>query len=59
MAKQMIFGAFGVAGVVAVLALLDLVAGFPFAGAMVLDVLFLLSAAVVGYLAYDALRDLA
>ena len=43
----------------AVLAILDLATTFPFAGSMVMDILFILSAAIVGYLAWDAFKDMA
>lgn len=56
--KNMVFGSFGAAGLVSVLAILDLVTKFPFAGSMVMDILFLLSAAIVGYLAWDAYKDM-
>ncbi|MEZ6057472.1 MAG: hypothetical protein R3C01_12290 [Planctomycetaceae bacterium] len=60
--KNMIYGSMAAAGVVAVAAVLDLVTGIPFgwgSGATtVMDILFLVSAAIVGYLAWDALQDL-
>ena len=56
--KNLIFASFGVAGLVSVLAILDIVASFPFAGSMTMDILFLLSAAIVGYLAWDAFKDM-
>ncbi|MDX1966855.1 MAG: hypothetical protein SFV23_06775 [Planctomycetaceae bacterium] len=57
--KNMIFASFGVAGLVAAACLLDMATGIPFARQMVFDILFLLAAAVVGYLAWDAYRDMA
>ena len=57
--KNLIFASFGVAGLVAAAALLDMATGIPFARQMVFDILFLLAAAVVGYLAWDAYKDLA
>jgi len=59
LAKNMIFGSFGVAGFVAILALLDMILGVPFASSMTMDILFLLSAAIVGYLGWDAFKDMA
>jgi hypothetical protein len=56
--KRMIQFSFGAAGLVAAACLLDLATGIPFARQVVFDVLFLLSAAVVGYLAWDAYKDL-
>jgi hypothetical protein len=58
-AKNMIYFAFGAAGLVAAMCLLDLATGLLFARHFVFDILFLLSAAVVGYLAWDAYKDLA
>ena len=58
LSKNLIFGSFGVAGLVAVLALMDLVMQVPFAGAMLMDILFLLSAGIVGYLGWDAYKDM-
>jgi len=52
------FASFGAAGLVSVLAILDIVTTFPFAGSMTMDILFLLSAAIVGYLAWDAFKDM-
>ncbi len=57
--KNLIFGSFGVAGLVAAACLLDMATGIPFARSMTFDILFLLSAAVVGYLAWDAYKDMA
>ncbi len=57
--KNLIFVSFGAAGIVGALCLLDLATGIPFARQMVFDILFLLSSAIVGYLAWDAYKDLA
>jgi hypothetical protein len=59
LSKQLVFGAWGAAGFVAVLCLIDLALGFPFNRSFVLDILFLLSAAIVGYLGWDAYKDMA
>lgn len=60
MEKGLCYGALGVAALMLVLFLLDLVAGFPFGGSpfMILDVLGILSAGVIGYLAFSASKDL-
>lgn len=58
LSKNMVFGSFGVAGLVALLALLDMIMQVPFAGSMVMDVLFILSAGIVGYLGWDAYKDM-
>lgn len=57
--KNLVMGSFAVAGLVAAAALLDMVAKIPFAGQITFDILFLLAALVVGYLAYDAYKDMA
>ena len=60
-ARRMVYAAWILAAVAAVLAVLDL--ALPqgaklFGGQTVMDVLFLVSAAVVGYLGYDAFKDI-
>ncbi len=58
-AKRMVIGSMAAAGFVALLAVLDLVAKVPFAGfSMTMDILFLLAAAIVLYLGWDAYKDL-
>jgi hypothetical protein len=60
MEKGLCYGALGVAGLMLVVFLLDLVAQFPFGGGpfMILDVLGILSAGAIGYLAFNASKDL-
>jgi hypothetical protein len=62
MEKYMCYGALGVAAVMFLVFLLDLVAGFPFGGSegnfTLADIFGLLASAVVGYLAYNASRDI-
>ncbi len=59
MAKKMVIGSMAAAGFVALLALLDLVAKVPFDGfSKTMDILFLLAAAIVLYLGWDAYKDL-
>jgi hypothetical protein len=57
--KKLIYFSFGAAGLVAAMCLLDLATGILFARQMLFDILFLVSAGVVGYLAWDAYKDLA
>ncbi len=59
LSKNLVFGSFAAAGGVALLSLLDLVLKVPFAGSVTMDILFILSAAIVGYLGWDAYKDLA
>lgn len=56
--KRMVVVAWVIAGLVLLMALADLALGFPFSRQVVMDVLFILGAALVGYLAYDAYKDL-
>jgi hypothetical protein len=57
--KNMVFFSFGAAGLVSLLAIIDLATGeFPFAGSTTMDILFLISSAVVGYLGWDAYKDM-
>jgi len=56
--KKMIIGSIAAAGLVALAAVADLVMQVPFAGHMVMDITFLVSAALVIYLGYDAYKDL-
>jgi hypothetical protein len=60
MEKGLCYGALGVAALMLVVFLLDLVAGFPFGGSpfMLLDILGIVSAGIIGYLAFNASKDL-
>ena len=59
LSKNMVFGSFGIAGFIALLALLDMIVQVPFAGSMVMDIMFIISAGIVGYLGWDAYKDMA
>ena len=56
--KNMIMAAMGAAGLVMLAAVLDLAIGVPYNRAMFMDVMFLVSAGLVLYLAYDSYREL-
>lgn len=56
--KNWVIGSMAVAGLVAVAAILDMILAIPFSGGMVMDIMFLLSAALVMYMGYDAIKDL-
>ncbi|MFO0804733.1 MAG: hypothetical protein U0791_16620 [Gemmataceae bacterium] len=60
MEKGLCYGALGIAALMLVVFLLDLLAGFPFGGSpfAVVDVFGLIASGVVGYLAWNASRDL-
>ena len=58
MTKKMIFASMGAAGIVALMSILDLSVKFPFAGySLMLDISFLISSVIIGYLAWDAYRE--
>ena len=46
-----------VACIVLIAAILDIVSGFPFAGKMFLDIVFIISALIIGYMCYDTLAE--
>lgn len=60
--RKMILGSIVAAGLVGLAAILDLVTGMPFGfgsgKTLVMDILFLICAAIVVYLGLDALKDL-
>jgi ABC-type arginine transport system permease subunit len=56
--KNTIFGSMAVAGLVAILALLDIFTQSPFAGQTTMDIMFIVCAAMVIYMGYDAYKDL-
>lgn len=58
--KQVVIASMIVAAIVALAAIADLTIGVPFAGTSntrIMDILFIICAAIVGYLAWDAYRD--
>lgn len=60
MEKGLCYGALGIAALMLVVFLLDLLAGFPFGGSpfAVVDVFGVIASGIVGYLAWNASRDL-
>ncbi|HVS35991.1 MAG TPA: hypothetical protein VMS17_10465 [Gemmataceae bacterium] len=59
MEKWMCWGSMGVAGLLLLLFLLDIFLGFPFGGvSVIVDVVAIIACGIVGYLAWDAYRDL-
>jgi hypothetical protein len=60
--RKMIVGSMAAAAVVAVAAIADLIVGMPFGWGsgqtMIMDILFIISAGIIGYLGWDALKDL-
>jgi hypothetical protein len=60
MEKGLTYGALGVAALMLIVFLLDLVAKVPFGGGafITVDILGVIAAGIVAYLAYNASRDL-
>jgi len=62
--KKMAVASMVAAGIVGVAAICDLIIGIPFSGitgkdlTRMTDILFVICAGIVGYLAYDAYKDL-
>jgi hypothetical protein len=56
--KKMLIASMAVSGIVALLAIADIAVGFPFAQSVMMDILFVLSAALVIYMGWDALKDM-
>ena len=60
MEKYMCYGALGVAGLFMLLFLLDVILGFPFGGGpfIVGDIFGIIISGLVGYLGFNAMKDL-
>jgi len=56
--KQMLIGSFAAAALVGLLAIVDMATRFPFAGEMMQDIMFLVSAALIGYMCFDTYKEL-
>tara|TARA_R110002111_G_scaffold177322_1_gene243453 strand:+ start:95064 stop:95252 length:189 start_codon:yes stop_codon:yes gene_type:complete len=56
--KKMIIGSMAASGLVAALALVDIIVGMPFRGSTIMDIMFIVSAALVLFLCWDAWKDL-
>lgn len=58
MTKNMIYGSMGAAGLVALLSILDLTLKVPFGGySMLMDILYLVAAAIVLYMGWETFRE--
>jgi hypothetical protein len=60
MEKGLTYAALGVAALMLLIFLLDMIAGFPFGGGSfaAVDVMGIIASGVVGYLAWNTMRDL-
>lgn len=56
--KLLVQVSMGAAGLVALITILDMAIGAPFGRAMIFDIMFLISAALVLYLGWDSYREL-
>lgn len=56
--KKLVIGSMSVAGLVAFLSVLDLILKIPFNGQMMFDIMMLVSAAIVGFMAWEAYREI-
>ncbi|MCA8997083.1 MAG: hypothetical protein KDA80_08855 [Planctomycetaceae bacterium] len=58
--KRVVIGSMVVSAIVALAAIADIALGVPFAGSqtMTMDIIFIICAAIVGYLCWDALKDM-
>ncbi len=57
--KRMLLASGAAAALVGVAAVVDLLTGKPFRGMVIMDVTFLIAAALAGFMVYEAYRDLA
>ena len=53
----MLLGSMVASGIVAVTSLVDMILEFPYSGRRVLDLLFLISAGIIIYMAYEAYKE--
>jgi len=57
-AKKIVVGSMVMSGIVAIAVVVDLILGYPFGKKYMMDIMFLLGAALVLYMGYDAYQDL-
>lgn len=57
LAKRLILLSMALAAIVALASIVDIIMGIPFNGGMVLDIMFLLGAALIGYMGYEVYRE--
>ena len=56
--KRMLIGSIAASAIVGILSIVDLAAGVPFADQPVLDIMFLASAGLIGYMGWDTYREI-
>ena len=57
LALNIVYASLAVAGLIALACLTDLIAKVPFGGQSTFDILFLIAAAITGYLGFDCIRN--
>ena len=57
LAINVVYASLVISGLLAVACLIDLVTDSPFGGQTTYDIMFLLGAAITGYLGFDCIRD--
>jgi hypothetical protein len=57
LSKNLVITSLVLTGIVGVAAALDLVMGIPYGGKIILDIMFLLGAAMIGYMGYETFKD--
>lgn len=55
--QNLVFASLGVVALIALACIADLVAGVPFGGQTMLDIVFLLAAGLTAYMAVDCIRN--
>jgi hypothetical protein len=56
--KNILMGSMAVTCIVAIAALVDIFTSVPFAGRTLLDIMFLVSAGLIGYMGFDTWKEL-
>lgn len=57
LAQNVVYASLIIAGLIGVAAILDMIVGVPFGGQTVFDIMFILGAALTGFLGFDCIRD--
>lgn len=53
----MVLGSMGASALVGLSAIVDIIAGIPFAGKIMLDATFIVSAGLIGYMGYETIKE--
>ena len=55
--KRMVLGSMGASALVGLSAIVDIIAGIPFAGKIMLDATFIVSAGLIGYMGWETIKE--